>query len=152
MFEMMKDGGCIEISFGVESGSQRVLDSINKNTKVEQNKEAIYLAKKAGITVKAYLIFGLPEDNQDSLEETKKFILQTRPDKVLLSTLIPVPGSRIWEHPKDFGITISKDYDKFVTAGLDRKGGVVIENKYLTSDEIRQCRDDLLEFLTGLGY
>ncbi len=152
MFEMMKDGGCIEISFGIESGSQRVLDSINKNTKVEQNKEAIYLAKKAGITFKAYLIFGLPEDNRDSLEETKKFILQTRPDKVLLSTLIPVPGSRIWEHPEDFGITISKDYEKFVTAGLYRKGGVVVENKYMTSDEIEKCRDKLLEFLTGLGY
>ena len=60
LLQQMFDAGCKEIAFGVESGSQKILDTLNKGITVEQNINAVKNAKKAGIYTKVFLMIGCP--------------------------------------------------------------------------------------------
>ena len=93
---IMKDAGCSEIEFGIESGSQKILDATNKRTTVEQNKKAIALAREVGIKATALIIHGFPGEDDRSTQETINFLEETEPDRVLLSRFVPMPGSPIY--------------------------------------------------------
>jgi anaerobic magnesium-protoporphyrin IX monomethyl ester cyclase len=90
----MYDAGCREVEFGIESGSQKILDSMNKGTTVEQNKDAIKSAKSAGIKVRALMMEEYPTENDDDIELSKKFLIETQPDIVSLFSFVANPGSR----------------------------------------------------------
>ncbi|MFH0732468.1 MAG: radical SAM protein [Candidatus Omnitrophota bacterium] len=70
----LKDAGCCEMAFGAESGSQKILDAINKKTSVQQNYDFIRIAKNYGIGVKAYMMLGLPGEDHKTISETEEFI------------------------------------------------------------------------------
>ena len=76
----MKSAGCHYIQLGVESGSQRMLDFLNKTTTVEQNAEAIACIKKHGILADASIMIGIPTETREELRETVDFVKRTDPD------------------------------------------------------------------------
>jgi len=75
MLRSMKKAGFIRFSYGIESGSQKMLNVMKKGTTVEQNLNAIRLTKRVGIPMVANMVFGMPGENLQTLEETKKFII-----------------------------------------------------------------------------
>jgi len=97
LLEMMKSAGCKEIHLGIESGSQRILDSMNKRITVEQNLDSIIRIKRAGIKVKTYLMYGFPGEMRQDIDATKMFIRKAKPDRFTLSRFTALPGSNIWE-------------------------------------------------------
>jgi len=113
LLEKMYAAGCREISCGVESGSQRMLNAMNKRTTVEKNKEGIAKIKASGMEVKEFLIFGFPGEDDESVNDTMQFVLDTRPDKVTLSTFVPLPGSDVWRNPEKYGIDIKSDWGEY---------------------------------------
>lgn len=78
ILEHMKRAGCRVIGFGIESGSKKVLESIKKNTNLNQIDKAIYLCSKLGIITKNFFIYGLPGENEEDLIKTKKLMLKLR--------------------------------------------------------------------------
>ena len=82
LLEIMADGGCDAIAFGVESGSQRLLDNVKKRCTVEQAENAIKWAKDAGIKVHCNLMFGLPGENWETVNETIGFLKRTLPNGI----------------------------------------------------------------------
>lgn len=74
MAKMLSETGCYEIAFGAESGSQKILDNIRKRTTVESNYKTVEYANKYGIIVKAFILIGLPGENNETLKETEKFV------------------------------------------------------------------------------
>lgn len=70
----LKGAGCCELSFGAESGSQKILDNVCKGTTVGQNYDFIKIAKNHNIRVKAYLMLGLPGEDYRTVSETEEFI------------------------------------------------------------------------------
>jgi radical SAM superfamily enzyme YgiQ (UPF0313 family) len=72
--KILSESGCIEIGFGAESGSQKILDTINKRVKVEQNYKFVETCNKFGIKVKAFVLIGLPGEDMETIKETKAFI------------------------------------------------------------------------------
>ena len=98
-YKMLYRAGCREIAFGIESGSQKILDIINKGITVEQNKRAIADAQGAGLLVKAYLMIGNPGESKETIEETKKFITEANPDQYTLFYLCPFARMRYLEAP-----------------------------------------------------
>jgi radical SAM superfamily enzyme YgiQ (UPF0313 family) len=70
----LAEHGCYELSFGAESGSQKILDNIRKETTVQQNYDCIRYATKYGIKTKAYLMIGLPGEDEQTLKENIEFI------------------------------------------------------------------------------
>jgi len=109
----MAKAGCIELEFGIESGSQRMLDAMNKRTTTEQNERAIRLAQEAGITVTTLMLHGYPGENMESTQETLRFLKRTKPDRVFLNRFAPMPGSSIYHEMKKSGLAIP-DLDEII--------------------------------------
>lgn len=151
-YKILHKAGCREIAFGIESGSQKILDIINKGVTVEQNRKAIIDAKMAGLLVKAYLMVGNPGETRQTIDETMDFIKDSDPDQFTLFTFVPLPGCDIWNNPEKYKIKIvNRDFKEYFNIAGDNDGGLVIETEELTSSDIKELRKNLLHFLRHRG-
>lgn len=104
-FKVMKESGCVRVGFGIESGSQRILNNMHKLVSVDQNLYALKLAKKAGLKVQVQMIFGYPGEDIDSLRETVNFCKEARVrPTVEMSIITPLPGSKLYDDCLKSGI------------------------------------------------
>jgi radical SAM superfamily enzyme YgiQ (UPF0313 family) len=147
-FVRLKEAGCHTVSFGIESGSQAILDKINKMATVQSNREAIRDAQRAGLVAKAFLIVGLPGETDETVEETMRFIDESDPDCYTLFTFVPYPGTQIWNHREDFGVEIiEQDWDKFYVIAEQGVGGIVLQTDTYSPEKLAEMRNRLLEHL-----
>ncbi len=100
MLTKMKHAGCTNLMFGVESGSQRILDFLGKGITVEQIKKAFQWVNEVGIAGGMYLIVGIPEETQQDIDMTKNLIREVKPKSIDLCFLTPIPGTEIFEMTK----------------------------------------------------
>jgi len=92
----LKQAGCIQVEFGFESGSQRMLALINKGVKVADNFRAANLARQAGLRFLANLMTGFPGENKEDLDQTINFLKEIKPDVAGFYKLILLPGSKFY--------------------------------------------------------
>jgi radical SAM superfamily enzyme YgiQ (UPF0313 family) len=103
LFKKMKKSGCLSITFGFESGSDRVLGIINKKAYVYQSYKAIKMAKEAGLKIRGQMMVGLPRETDEDVELTAQFIKKAKEvDTFGLHVFQPYPGCDIWENPKHY--------------------------------------------------
>lgn len=103
MLKLMKKAGCWQISYGIESGSQRILDFIRKKISLDEVLNAVELSKKAGIMTKGFFILGHPTETRESIQTTIDFAKKIRIDDISVSLLTPFPGSLLYEIAGKFG-------------------------------------------------
>ena len=108
----MKNANCQLVSFGVESGSQEILNAMKKGTTVEQNEKAIRMTKKVGLSVTISVIIGYPGETKDTLQQTLDFIRRTEPDDVHMSLATPYPGIELYDVVKDLGLRMFEDWSR----------------------------------------
>jgi radical SAM superfamily enzyme YgiQ (UPF0313 family) len=115
LLRAMKRSGCIGVAFGIESGSQRILDTvIGKGTKVDTNLKAIQMAKDAGIEeVRLFIMLGLPGETEWDVRQTIEFVKRADPTNIGLSVAVPMPGSRWGGNPELYGTTVLGNADDF---------------------------------------
>ena len=99
----MRAANCQLVSFGVESGSQKILNAMKKGTTVDQNERAIRWAKEVGISVTISVIIGYPGETPDTVAQTLDFIRRTEPDDVHMSLATPYPGIELFDLMKEMG-------------------------------------------------
>ena len=149
--DLAYSSGCVEISFGVESGSQEVLDLMNKRTTVHNNEVTLKTARKAGLDTKAYLVVNFPGETPETIKETIAFMERTRPDKILMSNFVPLPGSYVYDHPEEFGIDwMNIDWDAYYLVGKDGGPSPCFTTKELTIEQQIMNRKQLADGLRGL--
>lgn len=113
MLYHMKQSGCVEVHIGVESGSDRVLETMNKRTDVETLARGVQMIKEAGIRVKTYLMYGFPGETEEDREKTIDFMKHVQPDKFTVSHFTPLPGSIISQFvPKGETPWFYQDYNE----------------------------------------
>ncbi len=145
------EAGCTEISFGIESGSQRMLDLMNKRTTVEASKRAILLTKKHGMMAKAYFVVNFPGEDDMSIRETLEFAEQTKPDKWLLSSFAPLPGSDTFKNPSEYDITwMSPVWEDYYLVGKDGGFKPCFETSVLSIEQQIHLHDTLHQGLKGI--
>jgi len=93
--------GCDNIWMGAESGSQKILDAMEKGTTVQQIYEATRLLKKNGIRPSFFIQFGYLEETKDDIEKTIKMINTLLPYEIGISVSYPLPGTGFFEKVKD---------------------------------------------------
>lgn len=98
--EALADSGCAEVWMGAESGSQRILDAMDKGTTVEQIKEARRLLKKHHIKTSFFLQFGYLGEQMDDIRKTVELVKETLPDDIGISVSYPLPGTKFYEKVK----------------------------------------------------
>jgi anaerobic magnesium-protoporphyrin IX monomethyl ester cyclase len=95
--EALKAAGCEMVWTGAESGSQRVLDAMDKGTRVEQIREAAARLRAAGIRFGFFLQFGYPGEGWSDIERTRRLVLDCLPDDIGISVSYPLPGTPFYE-------------------------------------------------------
>jgi len=98
LIKLMSAAGCRAVYLGVESGSQRILDSLNKNITVEQIEEAIYLCKKYNIKTYCSLITGVPGETFEDYLQTKKLMDRLKPYSYGFNVFVGIPNSFLYEY------------------------------------------------------
>jgi radical SAM superfamily enzyme YgiQ (UPF0313 family) len=93
----LKAAGCAEVWMGVESGSQAVLNAMDKGLTLSSVVGARNRLKDAGIRACYFLQFGYPGERWAELQETISFVRQTRPDDIGVSFSYPLPGTVFYE-------------------------------------------------------
>ncbi|MEW6074793.1 MAG: radical SAM protein [Candidatus Omnitrophota bacterium] len=95
--------GCKRLAFGFESGSQRILDVLNKRSNVEENLAIASLCHKYNIEVSGLIMVGNPTETKYDIKLTRDFIKKSKPDSLCISVLTPFPGTRLWEWCREQG-------------------------------------------------
>ena len=131
----MKNAGCESIWFGVESGSQKVLDAMRKGISPSQIVKAFKWAKEAGLITVAGVVLGFPGETKETIEETTKFIEKLNPNDVGYYIATPYPGTPLYNKVVEEGILRITDFNKFDTATP------LFEMGTMTGDELRDIRE-----------
>jgi hypothetical protein len=95
--EMMADSGCFAVKFGMESGSQELVDRCHKRLDLEKVKESVAYLKKRGVWVHATFTWGLPGETRETIRETQKFFRELSPDSTQESYNTPFPGTPYYD-------------------------------------------------------
>lgn len=101
---MMKKAGCWIIAFGVEKGNDESLEKINKKATVEQAIKALAMTREAGIKRSMYLLFGLPDDDEKTLEQDIRFAKEVDPDFLEIFYPYPFPGTPLYKEAVEKGL------------------------------------------------
>jgi len=136
----------------VESGSEKILKTINKNTSLEQIRNAISLCKKYNIRSKASFIIGLPGDYSEQLKSID-LMEETTPENLNIHILAIYPGSEIYEKRKNYGIKFKnvknwQIYNNYYSTDLFK----IIKFDYLTKKQAVNLCQIFINRLKKLGY
>jgi len=93
----MRKAGCIQISYGVESGSEKIRQTLCKNIRAEDIKMAFALTTRYGILPRAYFIYGSPGETEETIQETVDLMREIRPLSMVSYILDIFPGTALYE-------------------------------------------------------
>ncbi|MBU4349867.1 B12-binding domain-containing radical SAM protein [bacterium] len=91
----MSEANCIQLRYGLESGSQLVLNKSKKGINIEQTENAFYLARKYRINTWAYTMLGGPYETNETFQETKRLLRKLKPVHIQLTYTTPLPGTNL---------------------------------------------------------
>lgn len=134
MLKRFKEAGCWMISYGIESGDQKVLESIKKGTTVKQAQRAVDLAKKIGLSVIAHCIFGGLEESKETIKKTISFVKRMDVDFVQFYCTVPFPGTKLYEEAKRYNWINTNDWSRF-----EQKNSV-LDTEKISAKEIMSLR------------
>jgi len=146
MLQKMKAAGCKLIHYGVESGSQEMLNAMRKGTTVEQNERAIKLTKEAGIGAAISVVVGYPGETPEMLQKTVAFMKKTKPDYVYMCQAIPYPGTEMANVLEKLGWEMDNEWNHYdeVTP--------VFKSPILPQSEIDRVRKEYFNDFFSLSY
>ena len=95
--KLLKESGCIQLDFGVETGSPKLLKVIHKGTTVEQTVQAFSYCRKYGIRTFANILLNLPTEDEEDLALTRKLLATIKPTYTSVGVTQPYPGTDIYK-------------------------------------------------------
>ncbi|NQT22047.1 MAG: radical SAM protein [Candidatus Omnitrophica bacterium] len=134
LLELMKKSGCMGISYGIESGNQEILDNIKKKITILHIKNAIKWTRQAGIESLVHVIFGLPGETRETIEETTNFIIELDPDYAQFYCAIPFPGTEFYNICKKNGWLITENWKRF------ELNQAIVNTALLSAEDLHKAR------------
>lgn len=139
LLRVMKESGCWMIGYGIEAGTQRVLDAMNKKVKLEAIERAVRLTKKAGIEVTGHVIVGYPGETKEDILSTIKFLKRLDLDYIQVYCSVPFPGSPLYLEAMEKGYITDQNWFHF------EQNYSVMDTPCLKKEEVMQLREKIVK-------
>lgn len=143
ILKMMKQAGVNWLAFGIESANRRVRSGVSKGKFGEDEiKKAIEMTHKADIHIVANFIFGLPDDDLESMQETLELARELNCEYANFYVAMAYPGSQLYEEAQEKGLKLPQSWLSYAQFS---KETLPLPTKYLSSEEILRFRDRAFE-------
>lgn len=116
VIKMLKETGCFRVWIGAESGSQRVIDLMDRRVDVNQVRDMIKLTKKHGIQTGTFIMLGYPGETEADIEETIQHLKESDPDHFTITVAYPIKGTELYQE-----VEASQTPDLDWTTSTDRQ-------------------------------
>lgn len=144
----MKKAGCRQIYFGIESGSQRILDYYKKDITVDRTVETFSLCHKVGIRACASMMLGAPLETREDLEKTYELVKTIKPFNWHVHVTTPICGSHLYDQAKAEGRFESwADYREFEPTGNIYRLHLPMKLDHLSVDDIAEYRNRINRYM-----
>jgi radical SAM superfamily enzyme YgiQ (UPF0313 family) len=150
---LMKRAGCWQIAYGIESGSQRILDVVKREVSLPRMRETLRMTRAAGIRAKGYVMIGHPTETLQTLEETAEFLKIVELDLCQVTKFTPYPGTPAYPTIREFG-RFDEDWERmnamnfvFIPNGLNEE---ILETYFHHLYSIFYRRTDVLRGIARL--
>lgn len=145
LVRLMRNGGCVLISFGFESGSERMLDSMHKMQTIEEMERTVQICRKYGLPVPASFIIGMPGEDDRSCQKTVDFCIRNNIPLDSLMFATPYPGTEIFDFALRTG-RINKNYlHEFMMKIGDARDFLVNLTDYFSDEELITKRKEMMK-------
>jgi len=152
MLLAMKQAGCVEVGIGVESGSQQILDAVCKGTTVEQNSRLVGLCREVGILSNVFIMIGLPGESYETVDATRRWMEENRPDKFGYNIFAPYVGTPIRVNPEMYDLTLFPMPDeKSWVKGRQGEYHAFVATSKLSREEILRLFDENFKYFEKLA-
>lgn len=150
VLDALKRSGCYRIHYGVESGSQRILDSLQKGITIDHIKSAFEMTKRSGISTYAYLMVGAPSETREDFESTVSLVNTIQPDYITYSICTPFPKTLLYNDLLKKGYY---KYDYWLEFAKKPTADFKLQyaNEYFSEIELKKMRDDAMARFYGKG-
>lgn len=118
ILELLKEMGCFRIWIGAESGSQRILDAMDRKVDVQVVQKMIVKARESGIEAGTFIMLGYPGETLDDIRETARHLMAATPDLVTITKAYPIKGTSLYEEVEDT-IVSEKEWKHSTDRDLD---------------------------------
>lgn len=136
IIQALYDAGCRKIRFGVESGSQEILDAMKKGTNIGQIRKVFRICKEVGIETHAYYMIGYPGETKRMIEKTIDFAIELDSDWATFTITTAYPATELFDFAKEDS-RIDENYWKEYTLGHMGKRYPIFINEELTEEVLR---------------
>lgn len=125
VISLLKESGCFRVWIGAESGSQKILDAMDRRVKVDQVRQTIQLVKASGMEAGTFIMLGYPGENESDIKETLQHLKYANPDRYTITVAYPIKGTPLfsevenifvgslpWESTTDRDIDFKRRYKR----------------------------------------
>ncbi|UCB56923.1 MAG: cobalamin-dependent protein [Candidatus Omnitrophota bacterium] len=142
MLKRMKEAGINWLCYGVESGSRRVRQGVSKRITQEKIKKAVEMTRAAGIYILGNFIFGLPDDDLQTMQESLDLAKELNFDYVNFYVAMAYPGSRLYKDALKQGIRLPEAWQDY---GQYTENLLPLPTNYVSAQEVLRFRDNAFE-------
>ena len=135
MARTLKEGGCHQVMFGIESGSPRMLEVLRKDIDLEKTEQAVAVAKAEGLEVRSAFIFGTPGETEETCQETIDYALKLDSDLAIFNITTPYPGTQLYNWAQQNGRLLTQDWWEY------ELGGTIVELGSISNDKLHEVYD-----------
>jgi anaerobic magnesium-protoporphyrin IX monomethyl ester cyclase len=101
VLRILKASGCFRVWVGAESGSQKIIDAMDRRVDVMQTREMIRLAKQHGIEAGTFIMLGYPGETKEDIKETIEHLVQSNPSQYTITIAYPIKGTELYNEVKN---------------------------------------------------
>lgn len=130
----MKEAGCHYVLFGVESGSPKMLEIMKKRITLDRARQAFRDCRDVGMKTQAFFLFGVPGENQETIEETIEFARELDADSTQFAIAIPHPGTELYQVCLENGWLVFDSWEDFAAENS------LIATEELTREDVERAR------------
>lgn len=137
MVALAKEAGCTKIHYGVETGTNEGLQSLNKKLTVDEIRQVFKFTKEAGVTAIAYMMIGIPyEKNRDDIMKTVRFIRELDPDFVVYALLSPYPDTPLFKKGVELRLYPEDCWEKFMKNPAEDYDLPTVWEEHISKEEL----------------